>query len=413
MDTQTTTQTFSLALELKPKRPYFTPFNIITVPVILLGVVLVVMRFALGLGSVTNLSQDFPWGLWIGFDVLVGIAFAGGSYVISFMYYILGKKVYHPIVRVTVLNGFLSYSFYAGALVLDLGRPWNAFNFLIGNEFGVASVMFMVAWHFFLYTLLLLVEFVPALAEWIGAKRLWKAVNWVNLVAVVLGITIALGHQSGVGGLFLLAKAKIHPLWYSPMIPLLFLVSSMFAGLCMVIFEGSITSRAFRARLSDEMSSTHDIIVINLAKVCTGIMAVYLALKVFDLFRGNTWALLATPFGAWYLLEVAGFVIIPGALFFSGSRKESLPVIKAAAVMAMIGIFINRFNFVFIAYNWTEPVRYYPSWMEIVVTLTVIFTELWVYRWVINRMPVISERPRWAREHGQNKDSDDKLYQAV
>ena len=204
MDTQTTTQTFSLALELKPKRPYFTPFNIITVPVILLGVVLVVMRFALGLGSVTNLSQDFPWGLWIGFDVLVGIAFAGGSYVISFMYYILGKKVYHPIVRVTVLNRFLSYSFYAGALVLDLGRPWNAFRFLIGNEFGV-SVMFMVAWHFFLPT--------PP-CSWSSFRRrgmdrgqeALKTVNWVNL-ARRLGIRCA-GPSVGRGGLFLLAKAR-------------------------------------------------------------------------------------------------------------------------------------------------------------------------------------------------------------
>ncbi|MCX8011956.1 MAG: polysulfide reductase NrfD, partial [Desulfobacterota bacterium] len=124
--------------ELKPKggKTIFTPFNVITLPVIFLGIIIIVIRFTKGLGAVGNHSQEFPWGLWIVFNVLIGIALAGGAYVLCFIYYILGYEKYHPIIRVVVLNGFLAYSFYAGALILDLGRPWNAFNFLIGNKFG-------------------------------------------------------------------------------------------------------------------------------------------------------------------------------------------------------------------------------------------------------------------------------------
>jgi len=383
--------------EFTPKgKNIFTPFNVITLPIILLGLVIIVIRFTKGLGAVTNLSQEFPWGLWIGFDVLIGIALAGGAYVLCFVYYILGYNKYHPIVRSVVLNGFLAYSFYAGALILDLGRPWNAFNVLIGNKFGFSSVLFMVAWHFFLYTMSLLLEFAPAVAEWLGLKKAWKVLNAMTLGAVIFGIMLSLGHQGGVGGLFLIAKAKMHPLWYSEFIPLLFVVSSVFAGLSMIIFEGSISSKVFRDRMSAEHHKTHDKIVMALAKVCAGTMFVYFFLKLLELNHQNTWAFLTTPMGYWYLLEVVGFVAIPCFLFLQGSRSGSLSVVKFAAVLSVIGIALNRINICLIAYKWYAPVRYYPTWMEVVVTLTVVFTELWVYRWIVNRMPVVSDSPKWA-----------------
>ena len=157
--------------QLKPRGKIFTPFNIISVPIIILGIILIVIRFAKGIGSITNLTQDVPWGLWIGFDVVTGVAFAGGAYVVTFLVYILKLKKYQSIVRATVLNGFLAYVFYAGALLLDLGRPWNVINPIIGNNFGVSSVLFLVAWHFLLYMIAQLIEFSPAIAEWLGAKQ--------------------------------------------------------------------------------------------------------------------------------------------------------------------------------------------------------------------------------------------------
>ena len=387
-----------LGRELRPKsKSVFTPFNIISVPIMLIGLVIIVIRFAKGLGAVTNLSQEFPWGLWIGFDVLIGIALAGGAYVLCFVYYILGYEKYHPVVRAVVLNGFLAYSFYAGALILDLGRPWNAFNVLIGNKFGFSSVLFMVAWHFFLYTISLLLEFSPAIAEWLGLKKTWKTLNALTLGAVVFGIMLSLGHQGGVGGLFLLAKGKIHPLWYSEFIPLLFVVSSVFAGLSMVIFEGSISTKVFRHRLSPEHHEAHDRAMTALAKVCAGAMFVYFFLKLLEINHQGTWSLLSTPMGHWYLLEVVGCVLVPFFLFLAAAYNESYGLVKLAAVLTIIGVVLNRLNICLIAYKWDAAVRYFPSWMEIVVTLTVVFAELWVYRWIVNRMPVMSEKPEWAK----------------
>src|ERR1035437_160900 len=128
-----------LLSELKPKVKLITPFNLISIPIILLALVLIIIRFWKGIGEVSNVTQDVPWGLWKGFNVVTGVAFAGGAYVLTFMVYILNMRKYQSIIRVTVLNGFLAYAFYAGALILDLGRPWHIFNPIIGNSFGASS----------------------------------------------------------------------------------------------------------------------------------------------------------------------------------------------------------------------------------------------------------------------------------
>jgi Ni/Fe-hydrogenase subunit HybB-like protein len=235
--------------ELKPRGKWLTPFNIISIPVILAGLVILVFRFVYGLGSVTNLTQEYPWGLWIGFDVVTGVAFAGGAYVITFVVYVMKSEKYRPIVRVTVLNGLLAYIFYAGALVLDLGRPWHIINPIIGNSFGYNSVLFLVSWHFMLYMAAEFIEFSPVIAEWLGWARVRKILRALTLGAVIFGITLSTLHQSGLGALFLMAKAKIHPLWYSEFIPILFFVSSIAAGLSMIIFEGIISHRVFRDQI--------------------------------------------------------------------------------------------------------------------------------------------------------------------
>src|SRR5512147_1152331 len=183
-----------LISELKPKGKWLTPFNIISLPIMALGIALIVIRFWKGLGSVTNLTQEVPWGLWIGFDVVTGVAFAGGAYVLTFMVYIMNMQKYHSIIRVTVLNGFLAYVFYAGALLLDLGRPWNVINPIIGNSFGVSSVLFLVAWHFMLYMVAQFIEFSPAVAEWLGWKRVRKVLGGLTLGAVIFGICLSVLH---------------------------------------------------------------------------------------------------------------------------------------------------------------------------------------------------------------------------
>jgi Ni/Fe-hydrogenase subunit HybB-like protein len=275
--------------ELKPKGKVLTPFNIITGGIMLLAAVLLAFRFWKGIGTITNLNQDYPWGFWIGFDVVTGVAFAGGAYVLTFMVYILGQEKYHPIVRATVLNGFLAYVFYAGALLLDLGRPWNVINPIIGNSFGVSSVLFLVAWHFMLYMMAQFVEFSPAVAEWLGWRRVRVFLGTLTAGAVIFGITLSLLHQSGLGALYLMARDKVHPLWYTEFIPILFVASSIFAGLSMVIFEGSISEKVFHHRVGRDLRKSHDDIVISLARICGATMFVYLFLKLLVFVHGQRW----------------------------------------------------------------------------------------------------------------------------
>jgi Ni/Fe-hydrogenase subunit HybB-like protein len=382
--------------ELKPKGKLITPFNLISIPVILVGLTIIVIRFWKGIGSVTNLSQEIPWGLWIGFDVVTGVAFAGGAYVITFMVYILNLKKYQSIVRVTVLNGFLAYLFYAGALLLDLGRPWNVINPIIGNNFGTSSVLFLVAWHFLLYMIAQLIEFSPAIAEWLGAKRIRRLLSAMTVGAVIFGITLSMLHQSGLGALYLMAKEKIHPLWYSEFIPILFFVSSIFAGLSMVIFEGSVSHKVFSGQISPESKKAHRSIVISLSKICAGAMFAYLFLQILVFIHQQNYEHLFTGMGYWYLLEIIGFVALPMFLFFTAYRKGNTLMIRIAAILTMLGVILNRLNVTVIGFRWDMPVRYVPSWMEIVVTLTVIFIEIWVFRWVINRMPVLRDHPGYS-----------------
>ena len=384
--------------ELKPKGKWLTPFNIISIPVMILGLVLIIIRFWKGLGSITNLTQEVPWGLWIGFDVVTGVAFAGGAYVLTFMVYIMNMQKYHSIVRITVLNGFLAYVFYAGALLLDLGRPWNVINPIIGNSFGTSSVLFLVAWHFLLYMIAQLIEFSPAIAEWLGAKRARKILSGMTIAAVIFGITLSTLHQSGLGALYLMCKDKIHPLWYSEFIPVMFFVSSIFAGLSMVIFEGSISQKVFFDQINDTNHKAHNNIVRGLSKICAVTMFAYFFLQLLVFVHGKRWDLLNTPMGYWYLLEIFGFVLLPMSLFFYSFRRNNILMIKVAAVLTMLGVIMNRLNVTVIGFKWAEAIRYVPTWMEFAVTLAVIFTEIWIFRWVINRMPVLREPPSWVHE---------------
>lgn len=387
-----------LISEMKPKGKILTPFNMISGGIIAVGLVLIVIRFVYGIGAITNLDQETPWGIWIGFDVVCGVALAGGAYVLTFVVYILGRQRYHVVVRSVVLNGFLAYMFYAGALMLDLGRPWKIINPIIGNNFGVSSVLFLVAWHFMLYMVAEFIEFSPAIAEWLGMKRLRRITGGLTIAAVVFGITLSTLHQSGLGALFLMAKSKIHPLWYTEFIPVLFFVSSIFAGLSMVIVEGSISHKVFASRVGRELNKQHNTIEIGLAKMCAAAMFVYLFLKLLVVSHGQQWGLLLTGWGLWYLVEVIGFVLVPLVLYTKAATEENTTLIKVAAGMTLIGILLNRLNISVIAFNWFAETPYVPHWAEIWVTVTVVLLEIWALRWIVSRMPVLSDPPAWAAE---------------
>lgn len=220
----------------------------------------------------------------------------------------------------------------------------------------------------------------------------------MTIAAVIFGITLSTLHQSGLGALYLMAKDKIHPLWYSEFIPVLFFVSSIFAGLSMVIFEGSISHKVFSDQISKKNHNAHNGIIRGLSKICAGAMFAYFFLQIIVFVHGKHWSLLNSTMGYWYLTEMIGFVLLPMVLFFYSYRRNNIFLIKLAALLTMLGIIINRLNVTVIGFRWDAASHYYPSWMEIVVTLAVIFTEIWIFRWIINRMPVLRESPKWVNE---------------
>jgi len=392
-------KTFKFLLsELKPKGRIFTPFNIISIPIIIVGLIIMYIRFTQGIGSVTNLSQEVPWGLWIGFDVVTGVAFAGGAYVLVFMVYILNLEKYRPIVRVTVLNGFLAYLFYSAALLLDLGRPLKIINVIIGNDYGMSSVLFLVGWHFLLYMLALLLEFSPAIAEWLNARKARKFLSGMTLAAVIFGITLSALHQSGIGALFLMAIDKIHPLWYNAYMPIMFVVSSVFGGISVVIIEGSISSKVFDYQTDKNHNKQHSGIMHGLAKICAVTMFVYFFMQIIIFVHQQNYAYIFSPMGYWFLLEMLGFVLLPMVMFFISYRTYNITLVKIAGVLSIIGIVLNRMNISIIAFQWETAVRYVPSWQEFIVTLTIILIEIWVLRWVITRMPVLRKSPDWVKD---------------
>jgi Ni/Fe-hydrogenase subunit HybB-like protein len=384
--------------ELKPKGKILTPFNIVSGGIIAVGLAIIVIRFAFGLASVTNLSQDYPWGIWIGFDVVTGVAFAGGAYTLCFVVHILNFKKYEPILRATVLNGFLAYCFYAGALLLDLGRPWNVINPIIGNAFGYSSVLFLVAWHFLLYTICQFVEVFPAVTEWLYWPKIRRYAKLCTTGAVIFGITLSTLHQSGLGALFLMASNKIHPLWYSTNIPLLFFVSSIFAGMSMVIAESTLSHRIFRDQIDPRHHASFDDILLGLAKGALGALFAYFFLKVIDLVHGNQFGLLLTPMGYWYLVELIGGIVIPMILFTVAILRNNVRLVQITAIITAVGVILNRLNVSVIAFKWYSANRYYPTWMEVWVTAAVICMEIWAFRWIVSRMPIMREHPKFQEE---------------
>ena len=371
-----------------PKKS-LTPFNLISGLIIVLGLVLIGVRLLKGLGAVTNLSQTTPWGLWIGFDVMCGVALAAGGYTIAATVHLFGLKDYEPLVRPAILTGLLGYVFVVVGLVLDLGQPWRM-PFIMIFPRGVTSVLFEVGMCVAAYLTVQALEFVPAFWEWLGwdsVRRFWSRLTiWL----AILGVVLSTLHQSSLGSLFLIAPTKLHPLWYSMYLPLFFFVSSIIAGLAMVIVESALSHRLFAYRLSSSSHFDLDNLTLGLGKAAAAVLYVYFFLKLIGLSDGNHWDLLNTPYGHLYLLEILGFVALPCALYLFGVRTRNVKLVRITGAWTVIGILFNRFNVSIIAMNWQVSPHYWPSWMEVTVSLALVTMGIWLFRWLVNRLPVLS-----------------------
>ncbi|RJQ71741.1 MAG: Ni/Fe-hydrogenase cytochrome b subunit [Desulfobacteraceae bacterium] len=378
----------------RPPKRYLTPFNVVAGIIVLVGLILTVLRFTQGLGAVTRLSDNYPWGLWISFDLLVGVALAAGGYVTSAAVYIFGLKRYQAAVRPAILTGFLGYALVVLALHYDVGRPWRLpYPFLISR--GTTSLLFEVAACVALYLTVLFVEYSPAAMEWLGMKRARNLVVRLTLVLTILGVILSTLHQSSLGALFLIAPAKLHPLWYSSYIPIYFFITSIIAGLSMVIFESGLSHRFFKHKMDAGHLAAKTDVMLGFGKAAAWVLAGYFFIKVIGIAVDDNWHYLATGYGAWYLVELIGFVALPAFAYAVGVREKNTVVIRWTAAWTVLGIVINRFNISLIAFNWYLPAeeRYFPHWMEIAISLFIVTLGVIAFRFIVTRMPILYAHP--------------------
>jgi len=376
------------------QKPALTPFNVVAGIIVAVGLIITVIRFTQGLRATTNLSDYNPWGIWIGFDLLVGVALAAGGYVTSAACYIFGLKRFHSAVRPAILTGFLGYALVVLALHYDVGRPWRLpYPFIVQQ--GTTSLLFEVAACVALYLTVLFIEFTPAPLEWLGLKRARSIVAKLTLVLTIFGVVLSTLHQSSLGALFLIAPSKLHPLWYSPYLALYFFVSSIVAGLSMVIFEGSLAHKHFHDKMDAEHLREADGVALGFAKAASWVLAGYFIIKVIGIAQTNAWNYLGTGYGLWFLVEMLGFVLLPCYFYAIGAREKNLKIIRRTAAWTVLGIVVNRFNVGMIAFNYHLPSseRYFPHWMEIGISVFVVTIGILAYKFIVTHMPILYAHP--------------------
>jgi Ni/Fe-hydrogenase subunit HybB-like protein len=382
-------------------RSLITPFNIVAAIILSIGLPVMVMRFTQGLVVATHASNEYPWGLFLGWGLFGGVPLSATGFVMATAYYIFGFKDYHPLVRLGVLTGLLGYFFAATYLMVDLGRPWRIY-FPMVMGFGTGSVLFLVAWHVSTYLTVQILEFSPAILEWFKSKRVRRWALMTTVGMTIAGIILSTLHQSALGAMFLLAPGKLHPLWYSPYIPIFFLTSSVYAALVMVIAVSTLCARYLRHRADATFLNSLDRLTMGLGKGAIIGIYIYFALKLIGVAHDDNWGLLNTPYGHWFLVEILLFVLGPAAVLTYGVKTERVGVVRFGAFYAVLGILVNRINVSIVAFNWNLPEHLHhivPPWHEVAIVASIATIHILVFRWIVNRMPVIREDTSYHELH--------------
>jgi len=385
------------------KHKFFTPGVVGLIIIAVNGLVFLMGRFFFGIGSVTNLNNQYPWGLWIGVDVAAGVALAAGGFTTAALGHIIHKEEYHAIVRPALLTAMLGYTFVALGVFVDIGRWYFIWHPLI--MWNGSSALFEVGICVMIYLTVLYIEFLPIVTErFIGRVNLPGFLSKLNkpvdkllraldrglsktmFVFIIAGVVLSTLHQSSLGTLMIIAGPKMHPLWQTPILPLLFLLSAISVGFPMVIFESLIAARSLG--LKPEMH-----ILSRLGSMIAPLLGIYLAFKIGDMFIRETFVYL-TEFNTasvMFTIEVLFGVIIPLRMFLSTKVLKSPLFIFIASSLVVFGVLINRINNFVVAY--TPPYSsgsYFPSYGEISVTLGFVAMLVLAYRFIVLNFPVIS-----------------------
>ncbi|MFN8010537.1 MAG: Ni/Fe-hydrogenase cytochrome b subunit [Holophagaceae bacterium] len=343
-----------------------------------------VLRFTKGLGAVTNLNDRFPWGVWIGFDLLCGVGLAAGAFTLTAVVHLFNLKRFEPIVRPTILTGFLGYIFVILALMFDLGQPWRIWHALV--YWNPHSVMFEVAWCVMLYTTVLSIEFAPVVLERFGWHAPARIIHGLITPLVIAGVILSTLHQSSLGSLYLIVPSKLHPLWYSPLLPLHFYVSAIGAGIGMVVLESYLSQRAFGRALEMDLLEP-------LARGMVVALGIYGLLRLQAIARngafGDVRAL--TYEGKMFLLEIALGVVLPVGLLAFRKLRTSPRWLVAGSFLAVLGFVVNRLNVSVTGMERAAGVRYVPSVMEIIVSVGLVGLGMAVFAFAARNFAIFPE----------------------
>ncbi len=360
-----------------------TFWKVVAALILAAGAYSTVVRFFGGLGAATNLSDEFPWGLWIGFDILCGVGLAAGGFTLAAIVYVFNVKRFEPIIRPTILTAFLGYVLVIAALLFDLGRPLQIWHAMI--MWNPHSVMFEVAWCVMLYTTVLSLEFAPVILE---KFKLTKAINVLKKVSVpliILGVLLSTLHQSSLGSLYLIVPEKLYGLWYSAYIPVFFYVSAIAAGCGMIILESFLSSRAFKRGLEMNLLS-------EIGRVAVVMLAVYLTMRIVDLADRHAFSLLFQPRMETYLywLEISVGVLAPLALLSQSRVRRSQNGLFISSVLLVVGFVLNRMNVGISGMEAWAGKSYFPSWMEISITLSIVVVGFIAFALAAKYLPLFS-----------------------
>lgn len=391
---------------LKPtpqEKKFFTPIVIGLSVLALNGIIFLLGRFLFGIGAVTNLNNQYPWGIWIGIDVAAGVALAAGGFTTAALGHIMHKDQYHAIIRPALLTATLGYTFVASSVMIDLGRYYFIWHPLF--MWNGSSVLFEVGICVMIYLTVLYIEFLPIVTErFIGKvnlpgflKRfnqpvdkflrvLDKGLEKTMFVFIIAGVVLSCLHQSSLGTLMVIAGPKMHPLWQTPILPLLFLISAIAVGFPMVIMESYITSKSFDLKPETKIYA-------NLSDIIAPLLGIYLAFKIGDMVIRKTFVYLyeVNTESVMFTLELVIGIIIPLRLFLSRQIKKSPTAMAIAAFLVVLGVLLNRINNFLVAYNPPYAQKtYFPSFGEISVTLGFIALEILLFRFFVINFPIVS-----------------------
>ena len=346
-----------------------------------LMVILLGIRFFKGLGAVTNLSDGYPWGIWIAYDVVVGSALGCGGYALAILIYILNKKEFSPLMRSALLTGALGYTMAGFSVIIDLGRYWNTYGFFVPSRWNPSSVLFEVAVCIMAYTLVIWVELTPAIADRTGWDR--KKVEKVVMIAAVLGLILPTLHQSSLGSIHLISLGKLHPLWHSGFLPLFFLSSVILMGYAVTSAESLISSlyfgRPFETPLLRKL--TVYMVYLGFAWVIMRFLELLFWGKLPLVFKSGFYSLM-------FWIEIALF-FVPSYMLWR-LRNELTP--RKIFIYSIIFLFagaLYRFNVYLIGWNPGENWVYFPSFMETLITVGIVSFEFLIYLVFVKTFPVL------------------------